>query len=85
MEQVLRRKYLTVKLFLSGRLESDKEVVKYVERQHLEMDVIPVHDLPLGVMAALYRLASLTCMPSLFEGGFPFQFSESLSVGLPSL
>ncbi len=89
VEQVLRRKYLNVKLFLSGRLgfcsddSSENEVMRYVRRQHLEMDVISAPELPLAVMAAFYRLASLACMPSLFEGGFAFQFTESLSVGTP--
>jgi glycosyltransferase involved in cell wall biosynthesis len=34
-------------------------------------------------LAAFYRMAALAVNPSLFEGGLPFTFSESLSVGTP--
>jgi len=59
------------------------DVRREVARAHLEGDVVSVPGVPPSVHAALYRLAALTVVPSLFEGGFPFQFSESLSVGTP--
>jgi len=37
------------------------------------------------VLASFYCLASLAVNPTLFEGGFPFTFTEAYSVGTPSL
>jgi glycosyltransferase involved in cell wall biosynthesis len=37
------------------------------------------------VLASLYCWASLAVNPTLFEGGFPFTFTEAYSVGTPSL
>jgi glycosyltransferase involved in cell wall biosynthesis len=37
------------------------------------------------VLASLYCLACLAVNPTLFEGGFPFTFTEAYSVGTPSL
>jgi len=34
-------------------------------------------------IAACYKLADLAVNPSLSEGGFPFTFTEALSVGTP--
>ena len=36
-------------------------------------------------MAAFCHLATLAVNSTLFEGGFPFTFSEAMSVGTPSL
>jgi glycosyltransferase involved in cell wall biosynthesis len=45
--------------------------------------VIALPGLPSDVHAALFLLARLTIVPTFFEGGFPFPFCESLSLGVP--
>lgn len=59
------------------------DVRREIVAEGLEGAVVDLPGVPPSAHAALYRLAALTVMPSLFEGGFPFQFSESLSVGTP--
>jgi glycosyltransferase involved in cell wall biosynthesis len=49
----------------------------------LSQDVLFLRNLPLQQLAACYRLARLAVNPSLSEGGFPFTFTEALSVGTP--
>jgi glycosyltransferase involved in cell wall biosynthesis len=88
-EILLRRKHLNLKLFFTGRTElNTPETIalrQFIAGAHLELDIISVPDLPPEVHAAFYRLAKLTIVPTLFEGGFPFPFTESLSVGTPVL
>ncbi|MFH0963962.1 MAG: glycosyltransferase [Planctomycetota bacterium] len=83
-EILLRRRYLNVKLFLTGRLDrSCPEVLDFVHGRRLHLDVISVPDLPSDVHAAFYALSALTVAPSLFEAGLPIMFSESVSSGTP--
>lgn len=82
-ERLLRERYLNAKLILTGSLS--KEVLNYISEKELEKDVLSLRQLPPRLHAALYACAKLTISPSLFEGGFPFVFSESLSVDTPVL
>jgi glycosyltransferase involved in cell wall biosynthesis len=86
-EILLRRKHLNLKLFFTGRMELDTAdtiaLREFVAGAHLELDILSVPDLPPEVHAAFYHLARLTVVPTLFEGGFPFPFTESLSVDTP--
>lgn len=85
-ETLLRKRYVNVKFLFTGQVtaHSDKmSLYQYVLDNHLEFDVLSLPRLPRNVHAALYYLSALTVVPTLFEGGFPFPFSESLSVGTP--
>jgi glycosyltransferase involved in cell wall biosynthesis len=86
-EILLRRKRLNLKLFFTGRmkLETPETIVlrEFVRSAHLELDIVSIPDVPPKVHAAFYHLAKLTVVPTLFEGGFPFPFTESLSVNTP--
>ncbi len=88
-ELILRNRYQNVKMFISGQLncrsgiQPADRLKEFLTRRHLYLDVISVPNLPPDVHAAFYRLAALTVVPTLFEGGFPFPFTESLSVGTP--
>lgn len=82
-EKILREEYQNVKLIITGAV--DKELGEFIESRKLHLDVISLHNLPANVHAAFYACAELSLVPSLFEGGFPFVFSESLSVGTPVL
>jgi len=81
-EYLLRARYTGVKLILTGVWENE-QVRGFVEAKRLSHDVLFVHNVPLQQLAALYRLARVAVNPSLSEGGFPFTFSEALSVGTP--
>lgn len=83
-ERVLRRRYMNLKLVLTGDMDHAPMAVKdYIRNAHLELDVLSIPNLPPDVHAAFYVLARLTVVPTLFEGGFPFLFEESMSVGTP--
>jgi glycosyltransferase involved in cell wall biosynthesis len=78
---LLREEYINQKLVFTGRFSA--EMTQYIKEEHLHLDVLSFHALPSRVHAAFYACASLTITPTLFEGGFPFTFSESLSVRTP--
>ncbi len=78
---LLREKYINQKLVFTGRFSS--EMAQFIKEERLQLDVLSFNSLPSRVHAAFYACASLTVTPTLFEGGFPFTFSESLSVGTP--
>jgi hypothetical protein len=88
-EIVLRRKHRNVKLFLTGRMDFDTPdtvaLRDFIKDAHLDLDILAVPDLPPEVHTAFYHLARLTVVPTLFEGGFPFPFTESLSVDTPAV
>src|SRR5581483_447794 len=77
-----------VKLIMTGSLDdrlADASVRSHVAAAGLEDDVLSLPGLPSDVHAACLALAQVTVVPTLFEGGFPFPFAESLSVGTPAL
>ncbi len=83
-EMLLRQRYCNLKLIISGDLESETlGLCEFIRQRHLELDIISIPATPSDVHAAFYHLAKLTVVPTLFEGGFPFPCTESLSVGTP--
>ena len=78
---LLREKYINIKLVFTG--EFSDEMQKYITQERLHLDVLSMHYMPPVVHASFYACARLTVIPTLFEGGFPFVFSESLSVNTP--
>lgn len=84
-EILLRRRFLNIKLVVTADLTQDAEVYNYVIDKRLQYDVISLTNLPSEVLAALNHLAICAVNPTLFEGGFPFTFTEAYSVGTPSL
>lgn len=80
---LLRNRYITHKLILTGHPHSRREVWEFVDNHGLSKDVLFLYGLNNQELAACYKLADLAVNPSLSEGGFPFTFSESLSVGTP--
>ena len=80
------RRSAPLKLVFTGSLDALLEGVpvrEHLVRAGLEADVISMSSLPSDVHAAFFQLAVLTVVPTLFEGGFPFPFYESLSVDTP--
>lgn len=84
-EFLLRRKYVRVKLFLTCNLESNSEVLNYIQEKRLQYDIISFYNVSSKQLAALYHQAQLVVNPTLYEGGFPFTFGEGMSVGTPSI
>ncbi|MDD0998603.1 glycosyltransferase [Pseudomonas sp. TNT2022 ID1044] len=82
-EFLLRKKYISHKLILTGDPERYPAVKKFIEEHNLENDVLCLHGLSVQELAACYKLADLAVNPSLSEGGCPFTFTEALSVDTP--
>jgi glycosyltransferase involved in cell wall biosynthesis len=82
-EHLLKRRYRGHKLVLTGDPKLVPDIHDFIRDHHLENDVLFLHRLTLPQLAACYRLADLVINPSLSEGGFPFTFTEALSVGTP--
>lgn len=84
-EYLLRRKNVTIKLFLTCNLNVIPEVKNYVYTKRLQNDILTFHGVPAQMLAALYKCASLVVNPTMYEGGFLFTFGEGMSVGTPSI
>jgi glycosyltransferase involved in cell wall biosynthesis len=84
-EYLLRNRYVGHKLVLTGHPDVYPVVRQFIEQHALDRDVICLPGLSVQELAACYKLADLAVNPSKSEGGFPFTFSEALSVGTPVL
>ncbi len=82
-EWLLRNRFIGLKLVLTGDPRVLPEVAQFIKSRRLQDDVLCLHKLSTRELAASFRLAELAVNPSLSEGGFPFTFSEALSVGTP--
>lgn len=82
-EWLLRRQAISHKLILTGDPRETPSVKEFIAEKGIENDVLFLHRLSEGELAACYRLADLAVNPSLSEGGFPFTFAEAVSVGTP--
>lgn len=83
-ELVLRKHHRPIKLVLTAKLDHYR-LRRLIEERGLQADVLSLHSIPNVTLAALYHLARVSVTPTMFEGGFPFTFSEAYSVGTPSL
>lgn len=84
-QNLLRNKFVNVKLVMLGNVNDEKEIHKYVIQNRLQYDVIFFHEISPEVKAALHHLALCAVNPSIFEGSFPFTFCEAYTVGTPSV
>ncbi|MGR2709432.1 MULTISPECIES: glycosyltransferase [Pseudomonas] len=80
---LLHHEFIRHKLILTGHAEGFPLVKAFIQEHHLENDVLCMHGLSVGELAACYALADLAVNPSLSEGGCPFTFTEALSVATP--
>lgn len=81
--QLLRRFRMNLKLIVTGVLSENEETRSFLNKQGLVFDVaeVPFVDDPLH--RALIKHAACYLIPTKFEGGFPFGFSESINAGTP--
>jgi glycosyltransferase involved in cell wall biosynthesis len=84
-EFLLRKRFLSHKLVLTGNPRAWKPVQDFILEHSLERDVLCLHGLSIQELAACYHLADLAVNPSLSEGGCPFTFTEALSVDTPAV
>lgn len=84
-ENVLRKRYYSVKLILTCNLDSASDVKSYILEKRLQNDILTFQNISNKQLAALYYCAELVVNPTLYEGGFPFTFSEGMSVNTPSI
>ncbi|WP_237235691.1 glycosyltransferase [Pseudomonas sp. R76] len=82
-KHLLHNRFIRHKLILTGNAEGFAPVKAFIRDHHLENDVLCMHGLSVGELAACYSLAELAVNPSLSEGGCPFTFTEALSVATP--
>ncbi len=84
-EILLRKRFLNIKLIVTGNLSDHQEILSYILNKRLQYDIISLPNVSSTMLAALNHLAVCSVNPTLFEGGFPFTFTEAYSVGTPSV
>lgn len=85
VEILRRRTREPVRLVLTCQRVPDSEIDRFVSARRLDAWVLFAPGVSHRVLAALSCHATLAVNPTLFEGGFPFTFTEAYSVGTPSL
>ncbi|GGG63337.1 glycosyltransferase [Paenibacillus radicis (ex Gao et al. 2016)] len=80
-----RKLYGNVKLIVTGDISGVNQIQSYIDENHMRNDVFMMYGLSSEVLSAFNKLAKCAVNPTLFEGGFPFTFSEAYSVGTPSI
>jgi len=82
---LLKRRYIGHKLVLTCSRHASTEIAHFIVENNLVRDVIFLNKLSVTELSACYKFADIAINPSLSEGGFPFTFTEALSVGTPVL
>lgn len=80
-----KKKDIHIKLFLTCMITNDSDIWNYILDNNLQNDILCFHSVTNQQLAALYACSLLSVNPTLYEGGFPFTFSEGMSVGTPSI
>ncbi|MGG4107934.1 glycosyltransferase [Paenibacillus lautus] len=74
-----------IKLILTGDVLKQDVIKNFILTNNMENEIIVMHNISSQLLAALNTLVKCSVNPTLFEGGFPFTFSEAYSVGTPSV
>jgi glycosyltransferase involved in cell wall biosynthesis len=72
-----------ISLVLTADITREKSLMSCIAQEDLWQHAVLLPRLDQTTHALMYKKARLTVAASLFEGSFPFPFSESLSVGTP--
>jgi len=84
--EILRhRSNIPIRLVLTCERSAGSDLDLFITDHRLDAWVLFAPGVSNQVLASLYCWASLAVNPTLFEGGFPFTFTEAYSVGTPSL
>ena len=82
-DAVLRRHRRNIKLVVTGDLNSNEDLLLFLQERGLVFDVIQARNLKENLHMRLIRHAELIVIPTLFEGGMPFGFAEAVGMGTP--
>lgn len=81
--KLLKDKNILLQLVLTGLIKDDPKTYDYAKDNELIHDIILCGSLSETELFGLYRYAEMVISPSLFEGGFPLQALEALSMDTP--
>ncbi len=70
-------------LVLTGNLADDAECLAFARGSGLEKRIILTGEISEVEMYGLYRYAALAAVPTLSEGGFPWQALEAMAMEIP--
>lgn len=68
---------------LTGNPKDIPEVQQLIEEPKISKKVKIVRNVPTNALYSLYKYAEAVPVPSVFEGGFPYQACEALYMGTP--
>jgi glycosyltransferase involved in cell wall biosynthesis len=80
---ILRERKFDVNLVLTGKPSDVTEVDLAIKKHQLNDRIICLSDVNEYELFSLYRYAAAAAVPTLFEGGFPFQACEAIYMGTP--
>jgi glycosyltransferase involved in cell wall biosynthesis len=80
---ILRDKKMEIDLVLTGRPSDVPKVETAIQRHKLENQVISLSAVAENELYSLYRYAAVAAVPTLLEGGFPWQACEALFMETP--
>lgn len=70
-------------LVVTGDIESDEAAMAVVKRENLRQRLVMLSDISDSDLYAAYREARMVVVPTLFEGGFPWQAMEAMACSVP--
>ncbi len=79
----LKSEIKDIVLVLTGNPEDIPEVKYYIEREKMSDHLILLSDVSEIELYSIYKYADVTPVPSVFEGGFPWQACEALYMEVP--
>ena len=82
-DTILRRHRRNIKLVVTGDLNSNEDLLLFLQERGLVFDVIQARNLREELHLRLIRHAEVIVIPTLFEGGMPFGFAEAVGMGTP--
>jgi glycosyltransferase involved in cell wall biosynthesis len=80
---ILKQKNLDVELVLTGNPADVPEVEMEIARLNIKDQIVCLPPVTEYELLSLYRYAAVAAVPTLFEGGFPWQACEALFMDAP--
>lgn len=80
---LLKKRGIKISLVITGNLEDVPSVKEEAERLNIEKQIIKLNSVSEYELYSIYKYADATPVPSLFEGGFPWQACEALFMNVP--
>lgn len=83
--KILVAQGIPIHLVLTGKLKHLPSVHRYAHENHLQSHIVQTGDVPEADLFALHKYAAATVVPTLFEGGFPWQGMEAMFMDTPAI